>query len=341
MARGGQGLPQLGPDPWIRPSPPAPTNGTRAPLKSEQFCAPAATPHAAQALASASPSTGASGLGYQHLVLIASLASATLPSLAPLLGRRLRLPPKLVDTLLLGSALAAAYAGLEVLERRRPEVAAWSEPDRTTAEEGLHLLVLAPLQGMAMEQLATAIAQGARRRHPRLPNWPTELPRAARLALAVMITELGHYAHHRAAHAVPLLWRFHRTHHEVRRLSWRNATRFHPGDLMPLMLCQELPIRLLGIDRDTTLSLRLLKGVHGQLQHSNLRGTDAAGNDGWLGAWFSTTNQHRWHHARRLTEPDAPGQSLNFGAISSIWDRVFGTFSNEVYPTGHAVGPAR
>jgi sterol desaturase/sphingolipid hydroxylase (fatty acid hydroxylase superfamily) len=277
------------------------------------------------------------------MAVAAVCAASTIPSLSRYLTDRLGLRPKHADTLVLGGFLAAAFAWLERLERRSPDVEAWSQPDRTPVEEAVHLLVLAPLEGMVVERAAEAIGARVRRSVRGLPRWPSGAPRPVRLILAVAITELGHYVHHRASHEFPLLWRFHRTHHAVRRLSWRNATIFHPVDLLGLMACQELPVRLLGIDRDTTLSLRILKGIHGQLQHSNLCGTDNEGADGWIGRWLSTTNQHRWHHARLdrldpLAMPTWPGHAVNYGAISSVWDRVFGTYVTLTFPSDLPIG---
>jgi len=43
---------------------------------------------------------------------------------------------------------------------------------------------------------------------------PDALPWVARLLIVVAVGELAAYGAHRAAHALPLLWRFHRLHHD-------------------------------------------------------------------------------------------------------------------------------
>ena len=50
------------------------------------------------------------------------------------------------------------------------------------------------------------------------------------IVAALSITTVGGYAGHRAAHEVPLLWRFHRVHHSIRELDWLAANHLHPLD---------------------------------------------------------------------------------------------------------------
>jgi sterol desaturase/sphingolipid hydroxylase (fatty acid hydroxylase superfamily) len=56
--------------------------------------------------------------------------------------------------------------------------------------------------------------------------------------------------------------------------------------------------------------------MYGQLQHCNL---DL--RSGVLDHVFSTPDLHRWHHSTVYEEGDT-----NYGAVTSVWDKVFGTF---------------
>lgn len=257
-------------------------------------------------------------------------AAIALPAIRRTVFRRTGTPEgstaaHLVDTALLGTWLATYFAALDAMERRHPLRRDWSaNPDQLPAEAA-YLLVLSPIEGLVVDRIASRLVPGPGRRAVR------GLPLPVRVALGVIVTEFGHYVHHRAAHAYAPLWRFHRVHHGEPRLTWRNATTFHPCDMVPLMLCQELPLKLLGLDAEATLGLRALKGGHGQLQHSNID----AERRGW-GAVFSTNVQHRHHHARR-TDPDP--RRPNYGAVLSLWDRVFATFdASDGTPAN--VGPA-
>jgi lathosterol oxidase len=51
-------------------------------------------------------------------------------------------------------------------------------------------------------------------------------------ALAVLVADLAQYAVHRAFHAVPLLWRFHKVHHSVEVMDWLAGSRLHLVDVI-------------------------------------------------------------------------------------------------------------
>lgn len=54
------------------------------------------------------------------------------------------------------------------------------------------------------------------------PGW-------VQITAGLAIAMVGGYAAHRAAHEVPLLWRFHRVHHSVREMDWLAANHLHPS----------------------------------------------------------------------------------------------------------------
>lgn len=273
---------------------------------------------------------------YTAMLAATTALGLAAPSVADRLTLRLSswLPPTLAETaaetIVLGTSLAAIYTVLEVGERVRPFRTDWMTPDSPPAVEGAHLLLLSPAEGFLIESFSEAIARGSWSKLGRdLPRWRQSIPLPLRFCAAAFITEAGHYAHHRLAHEWAPLWKYHAIHHHPRRLSWRNAAVFHPVDMLPLMLFQELPARLVGVDRRSTLALRVLKGAHGQFQHSNIAA-------GWrpLGWVFSTNTQHRWHHARDIDRP------VNYGAITSVFDRLFGTLHDppDGFSTNGAVG---
>ncbi|MBI3333070.1 MAG: sterol desaturase family protein, partial [Candidatus Omnitrophica bacterium] len=77
---------------------------------------------------------------------------------------------------------------------------------------------------------------------PRLGLFP-----AAELAAGFVAFDLWMYGWHRANHAIPLLWRFHRTHHTDPALDTSSAYRFHLGEMVLSTLLRLLVIPLLGI----------------------------------------------------------------------------------------------
>ena len=52
------------------------------------------------------------------------------------------------------------------------------------------------------------------------------------VGLVFVLSDLVGYFVHRAMHRVPMLWRFHKLHHEATQLSWLDAWRQHPVDFV-------------------------------------------------------------------------------------------------------------
>ena len=231
------------------------------------------------------------------------------------------IPPALAETMVLGGMIAMSEAAMAALEARTPYREEWRADDGWIGADLRSLLVVTPIEGLVSHAAAAAMARRIRRRFvSSSPTWAidAQLPLAVRLVGALAVSDLGHYWHHRLSHRSERLWRFHATHHRAQRMSWLNATRFHVLDMVPLMIVQDLMLLVLGMDGDTRLAHRMVKGIHGQVQHANLDGRSHA-----LGLVLSTTEQHRLHHAT-----SAPAGSHNFGAVLSIWDRAFGTFAD-------------
>ena len=215
--------------------------------------------------------------------------------------------------------LIVTYALIAGLERAFPHRAEWGRAHGDVRTDVTHLVVT----GTAASQLGLAVAGGlAVVCSPWLANrlgtglWPSALPIAAQLFLAVLIAEFGHYWFHRVTHERAWAWRLHAVHHSAPRLYWLNATRFHPLDLAALVACQTLPLFLLGIPPRVFLLYSIFSSCYGQLQHCNV--DLRSGVASWL---FSTPELHRWHHSTDPREGNA-----NYGAILITWDLVFGTF---------------
>src|SRR5688572_16148972 len=68
----------------------------------------------------------------------------------------------------------------------------------------------------------------------------------ARIALAWALAELAAYGLHRAMHAVPWLWRFHRMHHAPGLLAWHRSWWIHPLDIAMFAASATLACALAG-----------------------------------------------------------------------------------------------
>ena len=140
-------------------------------------------------------------------------------------------------------------------------------------------------------------------------------PTWVQIVAGFAITTVGGYAGHRAAHEVPLLWRFHRVHHSIRALDWLAANHLHPLDETFGRSAAVLPLYALGFGRVSLGAFVILITVQAIFIHANVRMN--FGPVRWL---IATPQFHHWHHAR---EPRA--YNTNYAGEFPILDALFGT----------------
>jgi len=140
------------------------------------------------------------------------------------------------------------------------------------------------------------------------PSW-------VQIFAALAISTVGGYAGHRAAHEVPLLWRFHRVHHSVREMDWLAANHLHPLDQIFVRSAAVLPLYALGFGRLSLGAFVVLTTLQSIFVHANVRLT--FGPLRWL---IATPQFHHWHHAR---EPEA--YNSNYAGEFPAVDALFGT----------------
>ena len=155
--------------------------------------------------------------------------------------------------------------------------------------------------------------------------WPTRAPFVVRALLVFLITELGSYWVHRAAHRFEPLWRFHSVHHVAEELSGLKSLRLHPVDNVFFYLVRTVPLHLLGAGEDEVLTITYFACTLSILSHANVSVAD-----GGLGLLVNLPQYHQIHHSSDLEESNS-----NFGCHTVLWDRVFGTL--RIAPKGPLV----
>jgi sterol desaturase/sphingolipid hydroxylase (fatty acid hydroxylase superfamily) len=149
---------------------------------------------------------------------------------------------------------------------------------------------------------------------------PDALPLWLEALLSVLALDLAIYWQHRWLHAVPLLWRLHRTHHTDTTLDASSALRFHPLEIL-LSLAYKCALAIvLGVDPAVLLAFEALLSSFALITHANLSlppRLDAALR--WV---LVTPAMHRIHHSTHRDE-----QQRNFGFHVSVWDRLFGSYA--------------
>lgn len=137
------------------------------------------------------------------------------------------------------------------------------------------------------------------------------------------------YALHRTLHAVPLLWRLHRSHHNDPDVDVSTNIRAHPLSDVVVMPVLMGFVAVLGVPVAVVIFHWLLQLSVAWLSHSNVRLPDRV--DAWLRLLIVTPDFHRTHHSVRVAETNS-----NYGTLLPWWDYLLGTYVAE--PRGGHVG---
>lgn len=151
------------------------------------------------------------------------------------------------------------------------------------------------------------------------------------LLFDLLLLDLWTYAWHRANHQWRPLWRFHRVHHLDRFLDVTSAVRFHPGEVLisalaraPLIVAADMPIlSLLAFD-----ALMLAAAL---FHHSNVKLPE--GFERGLRGVIVTPSHHWVHHHVARADTNS-----NYGALFTLWDRLFGSWSARTRTPDMAIG---
>jgi sterol desaturase/sphingolipid hydroxylase (fatty acid hydroxylase superfamily) len=140
------------------------------------------------------------------------------------------------------------------------------------------------------------------------------------LAAGFLVLDLLHYAVHRLEHAVPVLWRFHALHHTDPDVDVTTSVRHHPIEYLIATAVYWLTILALGIPAIVVLSQALAVFTAAAVTHGNISLPE------WLERLLRpvviTLDLHLVHHSIEFSR-----ENWNYGAVLSIWDRLFGTYT--------------
>lgn len=151
-------------------------------------------------------------------------------------------------------------------------------------------------------------------------NQPLGLGLWTRIAISLLIMDLGMYWLHRAYHHFGFLWRFHRVHHTDQSLDLSTTFRTHPVETLITLSVRAGFILLLGVPLIGVILYEIIVAFTAMFIHSNLRLLPAF--DRVLGLLLITPSRHRLHH-----DLDPALMKSNFGLVLSVWDRLFGTLT--------------
>jgi sterol desaturase/sphingolipid hydroxylase (fatty acid hydroxylase superfamily) len=151
-----------------------------------------------------------------------------------------------------------------------------------------------------------------------LPTWPIAT-RWLSFLVAFLLLDFLYYAVHRCQHAAPFLWRFHALHHSDPDVDVTTSVRHHPIEYLLAAGFYWLAVLALDVPVFVVMSHALAVFAAAAVTHGNTR------LPGWLERLLQpvviTLDLHLVHHSVSLDEANA-----NFGAVLSVWDRLFGTY---------------
>ncbi|KEO87103.1 hypothetical protein EH30_05605 [Erythrobacter sp. JL475] len=188
-------------------------------------------------------------------------------------------------------------------------------------------------QVMSVAVLAPAVALGAVLAVPSVQALVQSLPWLVQFGLAVLVADLAQYGVHRAFHAVPLLWRFHKVHHSVEAMDWLAGSRLHLVDVIVTRGLVLLALLVAGFAQSVVYAYLALVSFHAVFIHANF-----APRLGGLERWIAMPRFHHWHHG---VEEEA--QDVNFAVHLPMIDRWFGTYHMPEYrwPAGYGIAGER
>lgn len=138
--------------------------------------------------------------------------------------------------------------------------------------------------------------------------------------LLFLLEDLAFYIEHRVDHFCRIFWAVHVTHHSSEEFNL--TTGFRSSVLQPLYrFIYFMPLVLLGFKPIDIVFMYSLTQIYGILVHTRYINKMPK----WFEAFFVSPSHHRVHHASNVRYLDK-----NLGMVLIIWDRLFGTFQEEL-----------
>lgn len=138
-------------------------------------------------------------------------------------------------------------------------------------------------------------------------------------AVALVAFDFCYYWAHRCGHLISILWAAHAVHHQSEDYNLSTALRQTSSGFLFTWIFY-LPLFLLGIPFEVFVTLNALDLIYQFWVH-----TQHIRRLGWMDRVFVTPSNHRVHHAQNQIYIDR-----NYGGILILWDRMFGTFQEEL-----------
>ncbi|WP_416307180.1 sterol desaturase family protein [Neptunicella sp. SCSIO 80796] len=136
--------------------------------------------------------------------------------------------------------------------------------------------------------------------------------------MAFVLYDFCYYWNHRMGHEINVLWAAHVVHHSSEEYNLTTALRQTSGGFVGWIFY--LPMALIGVPVTILITVGSLNLIYQFWVH-----TRHVPKLGWFEWIFVTPSNHRVHHAQNQVYIDR-----NYGGVFILWDRLFGTFQEEL-----------
>jgi sterol desaturase/sphingolipid hydroxylase (fatty acid hydroxylase superfamily)/uncharacterized membrane protein YhhN len=136
---------------------------------------------------------------------------------------------------------------------------------------------------------------------------------------ALIAYDFFYYWNHRIDHEVGIFWAAHVVHHQSEAFNLSTALR-QPSSGVLLGWIFYLPMAIAGVPPLVFVAVGLIDLLYQFWIH-----TELVGKLGWFDRVFASPSNHRVHHGVNDRYLDK-----NYGGILILWDRLFGTYEDEV-----------
>lgn len=136
--------------------------------------------------------------------------------------------------------------------------------------------------------------------------------------LAFVLYDFCYYWNHRLGHEVNIFWAAHVVHHSSEEYNLSTALRQSSSSIFSWIFY--LPLAVIGFTPQMIIAVAALNLIYQFWVH-----TRHVPKLGWYEWIFVTPSNHRVHHAQNQVYIDR-----NYGGVFIIWDRLFGSFQEEL-----------
>jgi len=137
--------------------------------------------------------------------------------------------------------------------------------------------------------------------------------------IALVAFDFCYYWRHRCGHEISILWAAHAVHHQSEDYNLSTALRQTSSGFLFTWIFY-LPLFVLGMPLEVFITVNTLDLIYQFWVH-----TQHIRRLGWADKVFVTPSNHRVHHAQNEIYIDR-----NYGGILILWDRLFGSFQEEL-----------